>query len=168
MRRQPEPSQRGIESIVGNRSISGTNAGEEIFAAAGNRFQFGQHVQDLLRERHFMGTTHLRLRRRDGPDGRLEIEFLPFSHSQFARAREHMRQHLQRDSHSGLAVMGIDRAKEAAKCLGLQDRRPVLRLRRYQGAAKIDGHVPLRAPGHDRVAKDRAEGAAKAVSGKTR
>lgn len=62
-----------------------------------------------------------------------------------------------------MAVMGIDRAKEATKRLGFQDCRSVLRLRRYQRTAKINGYVSLSPPGDDRVAKDRAEGAAEAV-----
>ena len=62
-----------------------------------------------------------------------------------------------------VTVMGLNRAKEAAKRLGFQDCRSVLRLRRDQRTAKIDGHVPLRTPGYNHVAKDRAEGAAEAV-----
>ena len=48
--------------------------------------------------------------------------------------------------------MGIDRAKEATKRLGLEDCRSVLRLRRYQRTAKINGYVSLRPPGEDQRA----------------
>jgi len=44
--------------------------------------------------------------------------------------------------------MGIDRAKEATKRLGLEDCCSVLRLRRYQRTAKINGYVSLRPSDH--------------------
>lgn len=79
--------------------------------------------------------AHLGLARRDGPQGRFEIEFVPFGVAQLARADEYMRGQLHRQLRNRLTFVTVDGTQQLAHTRWVDDCALVGDGRRCQSAA---------------------------------